>query len=696
MLVATELPPTPPAYEYVIQEHNPLLSETGMICFDQIESHHFLPAYQEILAQIQERLGTLTFDSTVSFSELLANMETLEAKKEQIEHIFEIFNETMDSHKLRADAIPFNRLKVEGSAMLYHHPYVVEGLSHFKQDSIYTLLTQNEQRIVDLRYKKLLVEGAFLKGEDKETFTSYKKELTEHRQAFVQNHNDHLKSYFITVYDADLIRGVPQSLLEEGSNNYPGTSSSKEGPWAFGLDNYTTTTLAKQATSSALRKQAFLAKNEIAALKPYHNQENIASIVAIRHKMAQLLGFEDYTAMSLSTKLAPSHEAIVTTFSDLEEAAKKAYVCEQKGLQAFAFSMGYEGPLQVWDKTFYANTLKQTLYNLDFEALKSYFSFDHVISTLFSFCSELFDIEIRPSERAGWHKDVTYYTVHSPEGEMIASFFVDPFIRTGQKRPGAWMGELDSCWKAPDQTHLPLTYLVTNFKKGMDGEPCLLTLRQVTTLFHEFGHTLQHLLSKSETKTLSGLGHIEWDGVEIASQFMENWVYYKPLLKRLACHVETGATLSDATIDSVIQSHQFMNGGSALMQLVMGEYDLKLHGVSSQEENTNLILFNLLDEVGFAPHPVEQNFPCRFGHLFSGGYAAGYYSYMYAHIRSADLFAAFEEAQFAPDEVARLGKLYKQTFLEMGSHLTQDEVFALFRGRVPNTKALIRHLGLAD
>ena len=696
MLFAAELPPTPPAYEYVIQDHNPLLSETSLICFDQIEPHHFLPAYKEALAQAQDRLETLSFDTTMSFSEFIGNLENLETKTDQISHILSLFTGTMDCPELREVTEPFYMLAIDGDIMFYHHPYIVEGLSHFKQAHVYDDLAPHEQRIVDLRYRDLFLAGAFLSQEDKEVFTSYAKELTKHKQAFSQNHNDALTNRFITVYEPSEVKGVPYTLLEEASYNYPGMSSIEQGPWAFSVDHHTTTQLLKLATSESLRKQTFLAKNEIAALSPYHNQEEIEAIVTLRQKISELLGFKDYTEMSLSTKLAPTHHAITTTFSEIEAAAQNAFVYDKKRIEAFAFSLGHLGTLKAWDKTFYTSRLEEALTSFDSEELKSYFSFDHVINTLFTFCGELFDVNIRQAERAGWHEDVTYYTVHNPEGEMIASFFVDPFIRKGQKQPGAWMSALDSHWHAQDGVHLPLTYLATNFKKGMNGEPCLLTFRQITALFHEFGHTLQHLLSKSENKTLSGLSYIEFDSVEIASQFMENWVTYPPLLKRLACHIKTGETLSDEIIEQLYEGNNFMSGWHVLMQLAMGEYDLRLHSASYLEEDKNQLLFDILEEAGFNPHLSERNFPCRFGHLFSGSYAAGYYGYMYANIRSADLFAAFEEANFDPDEVAHLGKLYKQTFLEMGSHLTQDEVFALFRGRAPNTKALIRHLGLVS
>lgn len=699
-MILAHLPPPPPQTQ-LQQTHvqtNPLIvSSAEDLCFDQIEPQHFLPAIDQILEHLKEALASFTFSPDLSCHDFINYVERLNAPNNRLIYLFGLFQGAMDSSEVRAiSPILFSSL-LEAQELVAKHPAIMEYVKHFKSPKLFENLQPVHQRIIDLMHKDLRIQGAFLKEREKEQFNILKKELNHLSTAFAGNIKDSMKAGSLILKDQDQIKGIPYPDLKRAADSYqeayPEASVSVEkGPWLFPLSYSNGYMLMRYAQDRSVRKQAFTNLSNI-GIADFDNSTIVESILEKRQQLAKLLGFEDYNAMSLYSKMARDKKNIEKLFAPLKKQALNAYKKERQELIAFAKDKGFEGELAPWDSSYYSRVLSEELFDIDDQELKAYFPFEHVKNTLFTFTEDLFGVEIRQSARPSWHKDVTFYEMFNAQGEKIASFFMDNFARIGTKSPGAWMAIFSSLWEDGDNKHLPLTYLATNFTPPSGDEPTLLSLQEVTTLFHEFGHTLQHLLTKQNYHTISGLNNIEWDGVEVASQFLESWVFYRPLLIKLSCHYKTGKHLDESTMENLIEREQFMSGHLLAKQLCFGELDLALH---SGDNNASVgeTFSSILRFQERPVHPLELNLPYRFGHLFAGGYAAGYYSYLYARIMAADLFAAFKEEGLTEASVQRLGQLYKETFLELGGSQSPEKVFKLFRGRKASSEALIEELGL--
>jgi oligopeptidase A len=698
-MILAHLPPPPPTHlQQAYVQTNPLLvSSADALCFDQIELQHFFPAIGQILEHLKEELASFTFSPDLSCHEFINYVERLQAPADRLSYLFGLFQGTMDSPEVRIISPTLFSSLLEAQELVAKHPAIMEYVTHFKSPKLFERLQPVHQRIIDLMHKDLRIQGAFLKKHEKEQFNALKKELNSLSTTFAANIKDSMKAGSLILHDQEQTKGIPYSDLKRAADSYQkkypeAAVSVEKGPWLFPLSYANGYMLMRYAQDRGVRKQVFTNLNHIGTAD-FDNRSIVKSILEKRQQLAILLGFEDYNAMSLYSKMAHEKKHIEMLFAPLKERALNAYKKEREELIAFAKEKGFEGELAPWDTSYYSRVLSEELFDIDDQELKAYFPLEHVKDTLFSFTENLFGVEIKQSSRPSWHEDVTFYEMSNAQGEKIASFFMDNFARIGTKSPGAWMAIFSSLWEDGDNKHLPLTYLATNFTPPSEDEPTLLSLREVTTLFHEFGHTLQHLLTKQSYHTISGLNNIEWDGVEVASQFLESWVFYKPLLKKLSSHYKTGQPLDEAIMKRLIEREQFMSGHLLTRQLCFAELDLALH---SRDNNASVDeTFSSILSLQERPiHLLELNLPYRFSHLFAGGYAAGYYSYLYARIMAADLFAAFKEEGLTEASIERLGLLYKETFLELGGSQSPEKVFKLFRGRAASSEALIEELGL--
>jgi oligopeptidase A len=427
----------------------------------------------------------------------------------------------------------------------------------------------------------------------------------------------------------------------------------------------------------------------------------IERILALRQEKAKLLDFQTFAALSLDSKMAPAVEDVKAMIEELKSASYDHAKKDFEALEQFARDAGQKESLRHWDTAFWSERLREHLFDFTDEQLRPYFPLKRVILGLFDLCERLFGVTFEEvtNEPTIWHPDVQFYNVLDASGARGASFYLDPYSRPAEKRGGAWMDScLDRRWIA-GSLRTPVVHLCCNGSPPAGERPSLMSFREVETLFHEFGHGLQGMLTTVDYAGVAGINGVEWDAVELASQFMENWCYHKPTLLGLTAHFQTDEPLPEALFEKLKAARTFMAGSQMMRQLLFGATDIALHhAYSSGSEQTALDVYRAFAKEMSVLQPIDEDrFLCGFSHIFAGGYAAVYYSYKWAEVLSADAFAAFEEAGLDdPDAITKLGRKYRETILALGGSRHPMDVYREFRGREPSTEALLRHSGLAE
>eukprot|EP01064_Diplonema_japonicum_P010257 TRINITY_DN17570_c0_g4_i3.p1 TRINITY_DN17570_c0_g4~~TRINITY_DN17570_c0_g4_i3.p1 ORF type:complete len:718 (+),score=202.72 TRINITY_DN17570_c0_g4_i3:71-2224(+) len=553
-----------------------------------------------------------------------------------------------------------------------------------------------QQIINDARFA-----GLSLEGDEKEEFNKISSELSLLSTNFKNNVIDEMKKHELLVTDASCMDGVPDHVLEQGldtmKTRHPDTPCDlKAGPWCFTLDLYHD--FMKYCKDRDLRKTFYMLNITKASTGDFDNSAVIEQILKLRKRKAQLLGFKTHAELSLAKKMAPSVDVVLQTIEEMRVASLAKAKEEVEWLKKIA---GHD--ILPWDVTFFTQQLKEKSLELP-KDLVNYFPLEKVMDGLFKVVKELFKVDITlvdTPEELSWDEYVRLYEVKNLEGEVIAKFFVDPYARPGSKKDGAWMsGIVPKQRNAEGKLIIPSAHIVCNASKPVGGKPALLSPDDVVTLFHECGHCLQHILSEVEEYGVSGIEGIEWDAVELPSQFMENWFYLKKNLKSIGCHWETGEPLSEETMDNLTELKYFCGGLSMLRQMALASVDMRLHH-EYEAKSGDIEVFNFYADA-LKPFNVIEKVPedrmlCSFSHIFAGGYSAGYYSYMWAEILSSDAFGAFEDAGLDnPEELEATGKRFRDTVLALGGSVHPSEVFRMFRGRDPTVDAVLRHNCLGD
>jgi oligopeptidase A len=463
----------------------------------------------------------------------------------------------------------------------------------------------------------------------------------------------------------------------------------------------------KHAKRRDLRESLYRAYLRRASEGSLDNRPLIDAILRLRAEEAKLLGFGTYADLSLSRKMAGRVSSAEELLEELLSASQGAAVRDLGEVRAFMTEHGAAAEaadIRHWDVPFWSERLREARYDYSEEQIRKFFPLPRVLDGLFALAKRLFSVEVIPAdgEAPVWHKDVRFFRVRDLDGEEVASFYLDPYSRPQEKRGGAWMNEVLGRSRLfasrGQEARLPAAYLVCNGSAPVDGNPSLMTFREIETLFHEFGHALQHMLTRVDLGLASGIRNVEWDAVELPSQFMENWCYHRSTLVGLSEHLDTKAPLPDELFEKIRASRTFQSGLSTLRQLNFGFLDLELHHrfTPGGDETPFDVQRRVAARTTVLPPIPEDRFLCGFSHIFQGGYAAGYYSYKWAEVLSADAFAAFEEAGLERSEaVAETGRRFRETVLALGGSESPMEVFKKFRGREPTTAALLRHSGLA-
>ena len=565
-----------------------------------------------------------------------------------------------------------------------------------------TDLDGTQRRIVEAERREMELRGVGLEGTAQEAFNAASQQLAELATSFGNHVLDATNNWSLSLTTEDELAGLPESLRNLLAQ--AASEAGESGSWRMGLDMPRVGPFLKYSQRRDLREQVYKAQVSRASSGDLNNWPLVEAILRLRREQAQRLGYTNWAEVSLASKMADSVASVEQLLEELRSAAYPVALGELEALKACARRHGAAEAdhLQPWDISYWSEQLRKDSFELDSEALRPYFPLEQVLQGLFGLCQRLFNIRIEaaPDAAPTWHNDVQYFRVlDAASGEPLAAFYLDPFSRPGSKRGGAWMDEcLGRSINRSGEQVLPVAYLICNQSPPVGATPSLMTFDEVETLFHEFGHGLQHMLTTVERPQAAGINNVEWDAVELPSQFMENWCYERATLMGMARHWQSGEPLPEADYQKLLAARTFLGGLATLRQVHLALTDLRLH--STWSPNSGQSPEQLRREIAKTTtvlEPIaEDAFLCSFSHIFAGGYAAGYYSYKWAEVLSADAFGAFEEAGLDQDDaLVAIGRRFRETVLSLGGSQSPAEVFEAFRGRQPSSEALIRHSGLA-
>jgi oligopeptidase A len=683
---------------------NPLLSHQTLPAFDAIRPEHVEPAIDALLTDAQTALEAVTADGFPAQWSSIARVldvatERLGIAWGAVSHL----NSVADTPELRAAynaALPrvtefWTRLGAD--ERLY---------AKYKAIDPATLNAEQRQAHKNA-IRNFVLGGAELQGEARERFAQIQEKQAELSQKFSENTLDATDA-FSYYANAEELAGVPDDVKQ----------AARAAAQGEGKDGYKLTLkmpcylpVMQFATSSALRSKLYRAYATRASeqaepeFQKYDNTAIIKEILALRLEEARLLGYPHFGALSVVPKMADSAESVIRFLRDLAVKARPFAEKDMQDLRDFARDrLGIADP-QAWDWAYIGEKLKEERYAFGEQEVKQYFTAPKVLAGLFKIAETLFDVEIRRDTAPVWNSSVEFYRIErvtSSGRDVVGQFYLDPHARNG-KRGGAWMDDVRSRWLRPDTGALqtPVAHLVCNFAEGVEvhgvRQPSLLSHDDVTTLFHEFGHGLHHMLTQVNEHDVSGISGVEWDAVELPSQFMENFCWEWSVLKHMTAHVSTGEPLPRALFDKMLAAKNFQSGMQTLRQIEFALFDMLLHTSHSPEADYLPLLEQVRSEVAVLQPPTWSRSANTFSHIFAGGYAAGYYSYKWAEVLSADAYAAFEETA-GPDGLPNpdTGRKYREAILEAGGSRPAMESFKAFRGREPTLDALLRHQGMAS
>lgn len=680
---------------------NPLLIGKGLPPFEAIEPEHVEPAMAQLLAELDKELATLEANVQPTWSGLV---EPLDRLVERLRWTWGIVGHLMgvkNSPELRTAYETVQPQVVQFLNKLNQSQLLYEAFKALRANDTWDSLEPAQQRIVEAAIKDAELAGIGLSGEKRDRFNAIQLELAELSTKFSNNVLDATKAFSLTLTTKQEIDGLPPSLtsLAASSARAAGeeNATAEDGPWQITLDFPSFGPFMQYSTRRDLREKLYRAYISRASSGELDNAPLLERILQLRQEKAQLLGFSNFAELSLASKMAPNVEAVEALIEELRRASFDAAVQDLEELKSFAAAKGAEesSDLKHWDISFWSERQREEKFAFSAEELRPYFPLPQVLNGLFSLVNRLFGVSITAADGQApvWHEDVRYFQIADETGEAIAYFYLDPYSRPAEKRGGAWMDDCMGRAKITENgittTRKPVAYLVCNQTPPVDGKPSLMTFREVETLFHEFGHGLQHMLTKVDYQGAAGINNVEWDAVELPSQFMENWCYHRETLLGMAKHYETGEPLPEHYYQKLLAARNYMSGSAMLRQLHFSCVDLELHYryQPGSDESVAAVRNRIAKTTTVLPPLPGDAFLCAFGHIFAGGYAAGYYSYKWAEVLSADAFSAFEEAGLDNEQaLTTTGKRFRETVLALGGSKHPMEVFKSFRGREPRDR----------
>ncbi|BCU10069.1 M3 family metallopeptidase [Microcystis aeruginosa] len=678
---------------------NPLLAGQGLPAFDQIQPGLIVPGMTQLLQELARELTDLEAQIIPTWEKLVEPLTRIEERLSWSWGIIGHLMGVKNSPELRQAYETVQPQVVEFISRLSQSKPIYEAFSSLRQGESWGQLDETQQRIVEASLRDAQLAGVGLVGEKKDRFNAIQLELAEITTKFSNNILDATKAFQLKLTTPEDIAGLPPSLLSLAAQTARGqgetNASNETGPWVITLDFPSYFPFMKYSDNRELREKLYKAYVSRADLGELDNNPLIDRILQLRQEQAHLLGYSTYAEVSLARKMANSVDEIEKLLDNLRQVSYEAAKQDLEALKTFAGT----DDLKHWDIAYWSEKQRQAKFNFSAEELRPYFPLPRVLEGIFSLAKRIFGVEIIAADGKApiWHPDVRYFQINDEKGEKIAYFYLDAYSRPAEKRGGAWMDVCIGRAKTGTEVRLPVAYLICNQTPPVDGNPSLMTFEEVTTLFHEFGHGLQHMLTTVDYSGAAGINNVEWDAVELPSQFMENWCYDRPTLMSMAKHYETGETLPEHYYQKLLLAKNYMSGSAMLRQLHLSLVDLELHHRYQPNggETPKQVRQRLAATTTIIPPLPEDAFLCSFGHIFAGGYAAGYYSYKWAEVLSADAFAAFEEVGLDNEEAVKaIGRRFRDTVLAMGGSSHPMNVFKAFRGREPSTEPLLRHSGL--
>lgn len=677
-----------------------LLDFNDLPRFDEITPEQVMPCISQLVQDAKEALAQVSQEDFPPVWDSMA--QVLDVRTEKLSRAWGAvnhLNSVADNPALRAaynEALP---LVTEFWTQLGSSSELYKKYKSIDKSALNPVQAQALKKAL----KGFVLSGAELQGEDKAKFANIQTRLSELSQKFSENVLDATDawSYLASTEElagapSDLLKSTEQHALKEDPNAAPGTHKlTLKMPCYLPLMQY--------AHSRELRERLYRAYVTRASDQSqadhlqFDNTKIIEQILALRRQEAKLLGFENFAQLSLATKMAKSPDEVIEFLRSLAKRAKPYALKDAQELREFADQeLDLKEPT-FWDWTYVSERLKEAKYSFSEQELKAYFPAPVVLKGLFKIVEKLFEVEIKSDRAATWNEHVEFYKIER-DGTLLGQFYLDPGARTG-KRGGAWMDDVRARWFRPDEKKLqtPVAHLVCNFSQGTGNEPPLLTHDEVITLFHEFGHGLHHMLTQINERDVAGISGVEWDAVELPSQFMENFCWEWGILQELSAHIKTGEKLPRSLFDKMIAAKNFQSGLQTLRQVEFALFDMLLHTNPDPSKSFMNILHEVRVETAVLPSPDWGRTPHSFSHIFAGGYAAGYYSYKWAEVLSADAYSAFEESVLPSGEPdVQTGRRYRMNILEVGGSRPALESFIAFRGREPSIDALMRHQGMME
>lgn len=675
-------------------QNNPLLHFSGLPRFNEIRAEHVSPAIECLLQEARTTIEQLANSAeAVTWDNFAAMLEDMEEKLSrawsQVGHL----NAVVNNPALR-EAYNDNLTKLtDFYADLGQDERLYAKFRSLRASPAYDSLTISQKKIVENELRDFRLGGAELPEGQKVRFKEIQEALSKLSSKFEENVLDNTNDYALYIEDGARLAGIPEDVLQAAAE--AATADQKAG-WKFTLHFPSYLPVLQYAHDRDLRETLYRAyatrASEFGKLE-WDNTPLIAEILKLRQEAAHLLGFANYAELSMATKMAESAAQVEQFLQDLAAKAKPYALKDKIELEEHALKLGISD-MQAWDVAYASEKLREEKYAFSDLEVKQYFPETKVLAGLFKVVETIFDIHVSKSQAPVWHEDASFYDIKDHQGALIGQFYLDLYARN-HKRGGAWMDEAITRRKIGNQLTTPVAFLTCNFSAPVGGKPALFTHDEVLTMFHEFGHGLHHMLTQVDDYSVSGIKGVEWDAVELPSQLMENFCWEWEVLRHMTAHVDTGEQLPRVLFDKMVAAKNFQAGMQTVRQIEFSLFDIRLHSVFDPHgpQSALDLIESVRDEVAVVRPPKWNRFPNNFTHIFSGGYAAGYYSYKWAEVLSADAYSMFEEEDGGVLSSAT-GKRYWQQILAQGGSRTALESFTAFRGRAPSIEALLRHNGM--
>ncbi|MEE8057433.1 MAG: oligopeptidase A [Pseudomonadales bacterium] len=673
---------------------NPLLQHSLLPPFAAIQPEHIEPALDQLLAENRRRIAELLQTTHQPDQQFLALLEQWDDELQQLWSPVSHLNGVKNTAEWR-DAYNICLPKLtEYATEMGQNKALFQAYEKLAASEVYPRLDIAQRKAIDNALRDFTLSGIALESDKQHRFGEIKKRLAELSTQFANNVLDATHGWSKHIENSEDLAGIPETALL----GYQQAASAKDKPgYLISLDIPAYLPLMQYGDNAALREEMYFAYTTRASeLGPnageWDNSSLMDEILALRHELSQLLDFDNYAERSLVTKMATSPQQVQGFLNNLAEKSLAVAKQEFAELETFAQGLGVDA-LNAWDIPYYSEKLRLEKYAISQEELRPYFSAGNVIEGMFAVVGRLFAVEfIEVDDVDCWHPDVRFYHVVR-NGEVIAKFYLDLFARE-HKRGGAWMADCRVRRQLPGGVQqLPVAFLTCNFTPPTAATPSLLTHNEVTTLFHEFGHGLHHMLTAINCAAVSGINGVAWDAVELPSQFLENWCWEKAAIGLISSHYQTGEVLPDTLLEKMLAAKNFQSGMTMMRQLEFAQFDIQLHRDYNpiKPRNIQSLLNEVREQVSVCPVPDFNRFQHSFSHIFAGGYAAGYYSYKWAEVLSADAFSLFEEEGIFNTAT---GKRFLTEILQQGGCKEPLELFVNFRGREPTVDALLRHCGI--